>query len=498
MAPRWRRTAPKTPQSNEPPRPPTQQDGSQYSVAAIAYDLETTGPNPKHCEVIQFAAVCANCGPTTPTIAWAQTRGAMDSVHDTPHYVSLVMPKGHISDESYRIHGYHLGALLAMKAAPFRKVWMQFVDYIYENFGRERPLVFCAHSGTYFDHVILRREVERAGLGIPSHWKFVDTLPIARKLFPARTGKGSYTLGRLYSDLNNGEPLDGAHDALVDSTALAAIWAWVEAGLEWDPEDLILNPDRKHVLFQQRLQQYVYGKDTADVSKLERETCDGAQRRLDEVGDDDEYNGTMEEKPLYRTTSLLTGRPWTAAAEAEEAWYSAWQARFECWWLRLPVPTQAQLGNCLGAMGLHLGNRLHAARAMLGRSLPPPLSPTALGDPDPGCEFLLEGGTLQVPSFPEFTDFEFELPPLPGLLPRWERETWESLMGYDQPRLMLSGAAPPEHPSSGSGFAHFFAGAAAGVGVFPVLLLSRCAFRHVWRKRVRLGIRPRLTPGASE
>lgn len=330
MAPRWRRQTPLEAKKVQQPQrsgPPTQSDGSQYSIPAIAYDLETTGPNPKHCEVVQFGAVCANCGPAVPTISWAQARGGGTAdgagAKQPPHFVSLVMPKGQISQESYSIHGYHINALIALKATPFHKMWSQFVDFIFEEFGRERPLVFCAHSGTYFDHVILRREVQLAGLTIPKHWMFVDTLPIARQVFFGRSGKGSFTLGRLYSDLR-GEDLEGAHDALVDATALAHVWAWVEAGVEVDPLQLREHPERQHVLFQQRLQEYVYGKDFSKAaSRVAQETCRSGDGRKLEAGRrilEEDTNSSTPEEPLYRTTNVLSGRPWTVRAGSEMCW----------------------------------------------------------------------------------------------------------------------------------------------------------------------------------
>ena len=45
----------------------------------------------------------------------------------------------------------------------------------------------------------------------------------------------------------------------------------------------------------------------------------------------------------------------------EEDWHDEWQDRLECWWVGLPGPTQSQLSNCFGALGLHLGARLDAS-----------------------------------------------------------------------------------------------------------------------------------------
>ena len=95
------------------------------------------------------------------------------------------------------------------------------------------------------------------------------------------------------------------------------------------------------------------------------------------------------------------------------AWHEVWQQRFGCWWIALPVPTQSQLGNCLGAFSLHLGARLDL---FLGRPHPA-ATPTGSSE----CEWVGgEAERLHLPDFPPLDGFEFKVPPLPRLLPGWE------------------------------------------------------------------------------
>ena len=54
-------------------------------------------------------------------------------------------------------------------------------------------------------------------------------------------------------------------------------------------------------------------------------------------------------------------------ANGIEAWHEEWRERFGCWWIALDAPTQSELGNCLGALSLHVGSRLST---MLGRQPP--------------------------------------------------------------------------------------------------------------------------------
>jgi len=39
----------------------------------------------------------------------------------------------------------------------------------------------------------------------------------------------------------------------------------------------------------------------------------------------------------------------------QEEWLDEWRESLECWWGALPLPTQSQVGGCIGALGLHLG-----------------------------------------------------------------------------------------------------------------------------------------------
>lgn len=107
-------------------------------------------------------------------------------------------------------------------------------------------------------------------------------------------------------------------------------------------------------------------------------------------------------------------------------WEDEWREKLADWFRGLPLPTQEQLGGCMGALALHLGSRLDA---LLGRASPSAKGPTATtrGSAGPstseaGCEWLHEGSPLQtLPDFPE-PPARFEVPPLPRLLPSWGQQ----------------------------------------------------------------------------
>ena len=116
----------------------------------------------------------------------------------------------------------------------------------------------------------------------------------------------------------------------------------------------------------------------------------------------------------------------------DAAWLEEWHARVSCWWMALPMPTQAQLGECMGALALALGSRLDssllAAQALIGRSTSgsaggggggAPTAPAA----EPGCEWVLMGEQISHPEMPTSfpPNLDFTLPPIPKLLPSWQQ-----------------------------------------------------------------------------
>ena len=117
-----------------------------------------------------------------------------------------------------------------------------------------------------------------------------------------------------------------------------------------------------------------------------------------------------------------------AAKDVDEEWHAQWRNNFSCWWLALPMPTQGQLGACMGALALFVGSKLdvawRGAQTALGRSAGAAAGGGAAESA--ACESrvdaLLNRGSLQLPSFPEFpNDLKFTPPPIPRLMPTWER-----------------------------------------------------------------------------
>lgn len=199
------------------PRPPTTSalhaelaNGQDY-VGGLVYDFETTSANPSSTEPVQMAVMCVNSKLPNP-----------------PMFVRYVLPAGPIEPGAEAVHGISRDVLLAQQAQPFSEVYAELREWLGATFGEQRPLVWTAHNGQRFDEPILRR---LAGQPLPTHWRFHDTLLAAQEVVEGGRrpwGKGQFTLGRLFLDAT-GSPLEGAHDAAVDCSALASVWKWLVA-----------------------------------------------------------------------------------------------------------------------------------------------------------------------------------------------------------------------------------------------------------------------------
>ena len=142
----------------------------------------------------------------------------------------------------------------------------------------------------------------------------------------------------------------------------------------------------------------------------------GVLAAVDEKGSEE----AGEEASCRRRRSLQQA----LAPRDEREWLEEWRERIGCWYLALPLPTQTQLGGCIGAFGLHLGSRLDSLwMASLGVVSRSPMAGTAhysATSVNARCEWI-RGGRAALPEIPEFPAFpskaEFKLPPIPRLLP---------------------------------------------------------------------------------
>lgn len=159
----------------------------------------------------------------------------------------------------------------------------------------------------------------------------------------------------------------------------------------------------------------------------------------------------------------------------EGDWWTEWRSRIDDWWLSLPLATQARLGECSAAFGLHLAARFELAmrlaeRLMGGQSLgeaatPPPAASVT------NCEWVGQRGLLELPDFPQLPH-KFELVPLlPRLLPGGLQEPFSRLQ-----------STRPSTEESGGGWTHSL-GAAAAAGAASSGIVVMCVAAYLGARR---------------
>lgn len=191
----------------------------------------------------------------------------------------------------------------------------------------------------------------------------------------------------------------------------------------------------------------------------------------------------------------------------EESWLAEWRRRFGCWWLGVQPQMHAPLGECLGALAIHLGSRFEmawrVAHRSIGTSFPKPVAPAAVAPAaEAGCEWIERAEEIrQMPEMPDFTEgIQFRVPPIPRLVPNLQQlqalaeAPTHALMGRTERR------APTVSDEMGSqeqiGLQHrrdlvslsagAFVGIAAGALVFfSVFRLGRCGGQDRRRRSVR-------------
>ena len=172
----------------------------------------------------------------------------------------------------------------------------------------------------------------------------------------------------------------------------------------------------------------------------------------------------------------------------EAQWREEWQLRLHCWWIGLPMPTQTQLGSCIGALGLHLSSRFDAAvRGASARfgggnghlATSPAREEYAKATAEPACVWVSErAAQLNLPDFPALPEAAADLMelhpsslllPLPRLLePEWLRS---SIGGASSPSSET--VSPPAYVSLGMGVGM---GAMGGVLTAAVLFVGMRSF----------------------
>ncbi len=115
----------------------------------------------------------------------------------------------------------HITDDLLSTAPPFPTIAGELINMINNIATPQDIVVFFAHNGEKYDKPILADEFNNNDIPIPSNWRFADTLPIFRTLFPKAGPKASrpYSLESLHNRLFHSS-IPSGHRAMGDVLAL--------------------------------------------------------------------------------------------------------------------------------------------------------------------------------------------------------------------------------------------------------------------------------------
>lgn len=187
------------------------------------FDFETTGVDPKSCEIVQASAV--------------------DLATEEVIFNELCMPEVLISKEASDVHGWTKEKLELMYAQPEAEVMQRFVDKVGEPAD-----ILCGFNIDVFDSRILER-----------HWPEmqvhgVDTFDLLRYVTRHHYLKGGYKLGDVYQHFLKNYDADAAHEATYDCVMVARLIKYffpvaslpAEAALMRTPAEIPVMPFGKH------------------------------------------------------------------------------------------------------------------------------------------------------------------------------------------------------------------------------------------------------------
>ncbi len=160
----------------------------------IFFDLETTGFNPFHCNIIEIAA--------------------KDNRGNTFH--SLVDPKTKIPTKITSIT--HITNSMVKNKPTIDLVLNDFIKYCFKGVKKNEVIYLIAHNGNAFDQVFLERKLFECCIEIPK-WRYIDSLHLAQYLLPKRMSHSLKNLCRHWNLVQ-----ENAHRAMSDVEDLEKIF----------------------------------------------------------------------------------------------------------------------------------------------------------------------------------------------------------------------------------------------------------------------------------
>jgi len=174
-------------------------------MVVIIFDLETSGLNPYHNDIIEIGAKVF------------QTENS---------FQILVKPKSArpISKKITEITGITNRQLRADGHA-WEEAYAQFYNWLFEVMKNQENITLVSHNGDTFDFVFfkgmlkdLSEIVDTVNIDIDKI-HFHDTLPLSKRLYPGRTYYNQPSLARTFNII-----IDGAHRAMADVIVLEQLY----------------------------------------------------------------------------------------------------------------------------------------------------------------------------------------------------------------------------------------------------------------------------------
>lgn len=203
-------------------------------MVVIIFDLETSGLNPYHDDIIEIGAKVYNSDNS---------------------FQALLKPKSNkaISRKITDITGIS-NKMLKEEGRPWLTVYSEFYNWLYEatnseNLAEGEKVTIVSHNGLTFDFIFLKRLLKDLSLktGSTCRWFYevfsqfllVDTLLLSRRLLPDRSYYSQPAIAKTYQIL-----IDNAHRAMGDVIVLEQIYTKLLLELEKVKINGLNEPDK--------------------------------------------------------------------------------------------------------------------------------------------------------------------------------------------------------------------------------------------------------------
>jgi len=174
-------------------------------MVVIIFDLETSGLNPYHDDIIEIGAKI---------------------LQEDCSFQMLVKPKSGrpVSKKITEITGITNRDLRA-DGKKWEQAYSEFYNWLFENTKDKENITLVSHNGDTFDFVFFKRMlkdlstlVDEINIDIEKI-NFIDTLPLSKRLYPGRTYYNQPSLARTFSII-----VDNAHRAMGDVIVLEQLY----------------------------------------------------------------------------------------------------------------------------------------------------------------------------------------------------------------------------------------------------------------------------------